>query len=196
MGPKNIIYSICFWTILTSCQKREIAELRYRPEAVELNNKAVEILMVYPDSALDLLDKAIELDTSYYLPHSNKIQIYRSQKEYENAIKEANEIIQIRPEMGESYVMLGMLYDKTDQTDKSEAQYSKAIEIFEERIAEGDKNESSNRLSLAIALILSGQDYEGQEELKKLVSDYPDEKLYSVYVGMTKEKLLNEILDK
>jgi tetratricopeptide (TPR) repeat protein len=86
------------------------------------------------DSALILYDKAIELDNSYYLPHSNKASIYIVEKNYKKALIEMELCLLKKPDLAEAWFYTGMLYDKFKNSNKAKTYYSRSIELFNHRI--------------------------------------------------------------
>lgn len=168
--------------------------------AVELNNQAVNLMILYPDSALAILDKATQLDKSYYMAYSNKAQIHKMRHDYSRAINETQNVIKAKPDMAEAMLMLGTLYDITGQVGKAQNEYQKAIEILSEKIKNDGKDEtlyrSSKELNLAMGLIFAGRQDEGQELIEKLISKNPQEDSYQFFKGKDKETLLKEIYEK
>lgn len=111
-------------------------------KAILLNNKATEVRMKFDefsnDSALIIYDKAIELDNSYYLPHSNKASIYIEEKSYKKALIEMELCLLKKTDLAEAWFFTGMLYDKFKFSNKAKKYYSKSIELFNLRIKNDD----------------------------------------------------------
>lgn len=147
-----------------------------------------------PDSAITLLDRAIDLDRKNYVAYSNKAVIYCARKDFENAIKAIQQGLNIKPDLAEGVVMLGMLYDYTRKPGLAKAQYEKAIKLYDDRLALSDVNRKANRLNRAHALLLLGKEEEGQREVGLLLSENPTDAGIQMLVDFNKEKYLNDVL--
>ena len=181
-------------TLLTvSCNSQTHND--FDKKAIALNNKAIEIMHSDPDSALRLLDKATNIDKNYYVAYNNKMSIYCSRGEYENAIKAAEQGLKVKPDLAESVTMLGMLYDYTGQPDKAKEHYQKAIDLYDNRIATSDKYKQANRLNRAHALLLVGKATEGQKEVRELLKENPDDFTIQMLVDFDKNKYLNDLFE-
>ena len=108
---KQLLIALLTLTILLSC-KSQTEKTDFNSKAVELNNKAGEYYQIGEfDSSLYYFDKAIELDETYYLPHSNKVNIYLSRKDYKKALSESEMVLKKKPDLAEGWTFTGMLYD-------------------------------------------------------------------------------------
>ena len=146
------------------------------------------------DSALILYDKAIELDETYYLPHSNKINIYLGRKQFDEAVYESEMVIKKKPDLAEGWVFAGILYDRKGEIEKAEQYYKKSIEIFNDRIANSDKADmiSANRLNRAFSYILLGQEEKGKAEMTLLKKEEPENIMIDEFLKISKEEYINQ----
>ncbi len=195
-GSIILILMILTIFLIFSC-KSQSDRTEYNPKAIELNNKGGEFFQKGEyDSALIYYDQAIELDKNYYLPHSNKVNIYLSRKDYENALHESGLVIEKKPDLAEGWTFAGMLYDFLGDTIKAKAYYEKSIEIFDQRISNPDKKNDleSNRFNRAFSLILIGKEKEGKEELKKLKSENPDNIMIDEFLKINKQDYIRQII--
>jgi len=193
---RQIIIAFFIFIILPSC-KSQTEKTDYNPQAIELNNKAVEYYQIGEyDSALYYYDKAIELDRNYYLPHSNKVNIYLSRKDFKNALNESELVIEKKPDLAEGWTFTGILYDFLGDTIKAKSYYKKSIEIYDHRISNPDKKQNleSNRLNRAFSLILIGKEEEGKEEFKKLKSENPDNIMIDEFLKINKQDYIRQII--
>lgn len=189
----NIILTLL--TLLTvSCNSQTHPDID--KEAIALNNQAIEIIHSDPDSALRLLDKATDIDKDYYVAYNNKVSVYCSKGDYDNAIKAAVQGLKVKPDLAEAVTMLGMLYDYTRQPDKAKEQYKKAIDLYDNRIATSDKDKQANRLNRAHALLLLGNETEGQKEVRELLKENPDDFTIQMLVDFNKNKYLNDLFEQ
>ena len=98
-----LILSILTPFFTYSC-KSQNERTEHNPKAIELNNKAGRFYQNGNyDSALIYYDKAIALDKNYYLPHSNKVNIYLSNKEFKKALFESEQVNKIKPDLAEGW---------------------------------------------------------------------------------------------
>lgn len=101
---------------MTSCNCQEKKHV-YNPKAIKLNNKALQFIKVQNfDSALIYLDKAIKIDTTYYVAYGNKSHIYYTLKDLKQALLEAQREIIAKPDLAEAWTFAGMLNDKRGDT--------------------------------------------------------------------------------
>jgi tetratricopeptide (TPR) repeat protein len=187
---RNILILLSILTV--SCTAH--TEKKNKQEAIDLNNQAVKIMSENPDSALILLDRAIEIDKNDYLFYSNKANIFLARKDYAKAISSLEKAVDVNPDLAEGSLFLGILYDKTDQTEKAKKLYERAISIFDNRLKKHEKYELSNRMNRAVTLILLGQINQGKKELEKLLTENPENTVLQYLQNFDKEKYFNEIL--
>jgi len=181
--------------LLTSCSGKDKKEV-YNPKAIELNNKAVlQMQKSNNDSALMLFDKAIEIDKTYYLPHVNKVGIYVGKKEFEKALAEIEIAITEKPDYAEGWAFAGMLHYGLGDTLEAKTYYKKSVEIFDKKILNPEEKEHiiANRMNRAVSLILLGQDKDGQDELKKLKAENPDNKVLDEFLNRNGQDFIHDI---
>lgn len=183
------------WILLASCSginKKEV----YNPKAIELNNKAgAQMQKFNNDSALILFDKAIEIDKTYYLPHSSKAAIFIQRKEYDKALVESETVIKIKPDFAEGWAFAGMIHDKLGNTETAMEYYKKSVELFDKQIADPEMKTKvfTNRLNRAFSLILLGQESEAKDEMKKLKDEKPDDKTIDELLKLSKQDYMNQL---
>jgi len=177
------------------CQNKQDT---YNPKAVELNKEAVKFMNAqHFDSAMLYLDRAIEIDTTYYVAYGNKCSLYCSMKDYENAVTQIQKEVTVKPDLAEAWTYGDMLSDKLGDTATAMAYYKRSVELFDERITNPSKQEflEANQRNRAISLILMGQDEQGRNELKRQKKAHPDDKSLDDLLKLDKRKYLNEIFD-
>ena len=196
IGVNTITLTFLTIFIFSTCESQNERK-GYVTKAIELNNKAGKYYQIGEyDSALIFCDQAIELDKNYYLPHSNKVNIYLSRKDYKNALNESEFVLEKKPDLAEGWTLTGMLYDFWGDTIKAKSYYKKSIEIFDHRISNPDKKQDleSNRLNRAFSLILIGKEKEGKEEFKKLKSENPDNIMIDEFLKINKQDYIRQII--
>ena len=194
---ERIFYLLNLLFILfLSCEKQS-KNIEFKLEAIELNNKALSYYKNGKiDSAVCFYDKAIDLDSNYYIPHLNKITIYLLKKEYKKAIFEGERAINKKPDLAEVWTLVGMIYDFLGDSIKAKSYYLKSIEIFNHRISNPKKikNLEANRINRAISLILLGKDKEGKQELRKVKKENPDNRMVDEYLKLSKQEYIKQII--
>ena len=165
----------------------------YNTKAKELNNKAVDLIISNPDSALVLLDSAIKIDEHFYAAYANKVNIYCSKGEYLKAIEVSKQGLNLKADFAESVTFLGMLYDKTNQPEKAIEQYLKAVQLYDSRLRKSGKYEKANKINRAVALLLLGND-EGQKEIDNLFATNPEDLTLQMLQNFNKRKYINKNL--
>lgn len=140
----------------------------YKKEAIALNNKATQLFLTHPDSALVLFDQAIALDSSYHLPIQNKANLLIEQRKYKDAIKAVDELL-TKQEYPEALQMKGMLLDKlSGNTEEAQISYRKALAIYQNRLDTIPENQIAiEKMSIAMTLFLLGD----TTQAKKLIAE-------------------------
>lgn len=190
----NRIVTLCFICIIFfSCKEREV---KYNPEAIKLNDLALELMNKSKnDSALILLEKATNIDKNYYLAFGNKVVIYCERKELNKALVEIEKQIKAKPDLAESWSFAGMLYEVNGDSIKAKEYYHKSIKLFDKRLVDTTNKEklTTNRLNRAVALILLNEDSRGKDELIKLKEENPTNPMFDFVLKMNKQDHLNQI---
>lgn len=191
---RQLILVLLIQALLSCSEIQKAGDNKYNPKAIELNNKAVKLSHSFKqDSALLLYDKAIEIDENYYLPHSNKVEIYLSRKEYDKALYESEMVIKKKPDLAESWFFAGLLNEIQGNTKKAMIYYKKSIEIFTNRINNPEKKAdiNANKLNRALSKkILGDETYlKDFEELRKNEN-------YSFLIDQFKNKSKKEIMNE
>jgi len=192
-----IIYNLIL-ILLASCSGKGKKEV-YNPKAIELNSKGIKFMKRFDmDSALIRFDEAIAMDKTYYMPHSNKIGIYISKKEFDKALAESEMVVQLKPDLAEAWNFTGMLHDGLGDSVAAKKCYQKSIVLFDKRISDSKNKEQifASRLQRAFCLILLGKEKEGKEEMKKLQAEKPNDLITEQFLQMNKRDFINEIFKK
>ena len=180
-------------TILCSFSCNSQNKQSYDKKAIALNNRASELMNTKPDSALILLNQATEIDPDYYLAHNNKINLFISKGEFDKAIESAEKGVKAKPDLAEAITMLGMLYDYKEQPDKAKEQYAKALEIYNRRLENSDKDVFANKLNRAHTLLLLEKQEEGQKEIERLLQENPNDPTIQMLVEFDKKEYLDDL---
>jgi tetratricopeptide (TPR) repeat protein len=183
---------------IISCN-RQYKQTVNNPKAIELNNKAVELMKVQKyDSALILLDQAISLDLNYLIAYGSKAAIYIELKDYKKALIETENQIKIKPDYAEAMSVAGFICDKTGDSIKAMDYYKKSLEIYNDRIAnfKDSVQLTNNKINKACLLIITGQESKGKDELKKLKEVNLNDTKIDEFLKMDRQSYLQMIKEK
>jgi tetratricopeptide (TPR) repeat protein len=120
-------------TALTSCGKTTERQ-KPDPAAVQYNNQAMA-LVAYIDNfdsakkALTLLEKATQIDSNYFLGHSNKLMFYYQLKQFDKALKTNTKLIQLCPNAHDLYLQSGILSFQLGDTISARKYFEKSLSI-------------------------------------------------------------------
>jgi len=167
---RNAKYMILLLIIIANCimnlQKETSEEMASR-----LTNRAVELISALKyDSALICLDKAIKFDSTYYYSYGVKASLHTSLKQYDKALKAMEKQIQLKPDLAEEYTIAGKLSDVLLDSIKAKKYYSKALELYDTKIAKNAKPQMkvSYELDRVSLLILLSKDSEAKQQMAKV----------------------------
>ena len=105
-------------------------------KARELNDSASRLIRNNPldsiyEKAIALLNKATEIDSNYYNAYSSKLSLQWMLKKYDNALETAKHLKNLRLNSPDSYVTVGLLYEKLGDTISSYKYFSIAIAKYD-----------------------------------------------------------------
>jgi tetratricopeptide (TPR) repeat protein len=107
--------------------------LKIRPQSIEaLYNKA----MYYQEldrgeEAIELYNRILEIDASYYIAHYNTGYVLLTQYEdFKEAITHFTKAIQLEPKYVEAYYNRGLCYEQLKDLAAAEAEYRKALSLM------------------------------------------------------------------
>ena len=176
---KYIIF-ILISTLFIACQR----QLPYAPEAIALNNRAVSLLESKPDKAIQLLDSAHMLDSTYLLPLQNKVNLLIKNKRYIEGITAIDQLL-VQLKAPEVWQMKGLLLYKTHDTQSATYAFEKSLQLYREQLVNGQSNNKyASKYQIGICLLLLGNYDEGIQLIEK----------YGKMIQQPKEKLDNIIL--
>jgi len=175
-------------------------QAKFSAELIKLNEQATLLINKRNETsyqeAIKLLDKAIRLDTTYYMAYSNKAVILTRLGKYNEAINIYRHLVtNIKPDYPEAFTMLGMLYDKIGGKSTAKEYYKKAVQKYSDRISKKeDVMDMVNRAHLNYIL----DKEKGLNEIDSLIKVYPknDElPMYKEYMflGYDHQKALDDL---
>lgn len=170
----------------------------FNASAKNLNNKAIEILSgvsgepitsqdsLHLESALTFLNKAIKLDSQYYLAYANKANILSKLKRYNEAIEILERIIKIRPDYAEGIANQGFLYEKMGDINKADEKYKSAIGAYIRRLNDPYKimNKINVQVDIAFMLLFTESKEMATQAIDTIIARNPDSKI-AIYMKGT-----------
>jgi tetratricopeptide (TPR) repeat protein len=188
---KSIITLFLLIILINSCTKRD--ERTYDPQAVELNNKALELVnQDQLDSALLVYDQSIKTDKTYYIPHIGKSIIYMRKKDWNKAFEETQQAIKKKPDYAEGYQALGVIADAKGDSIEAKEYYNKAIKKFDERIKSSNDSNAlrSNRYNKITTLILLNETQKAENEIEEIKRANPNDGLLEFINTLSRDSIL------
>ncbi|MDP7268912.1 MAG: tetratricopeptide repeat protein [Pirellulales bacterium] len=145
-------------------------------EAIDLNDKAVELLTIDQNEAARLYDKALEIDPGYYVAYSNKANLLIGQKNYVDAISCFERLSNLQPQMAESYVGWAYCLHSTGEESEARRRLRFAIAAYNERLKE-KPSDSNILINRALAAYLSGENELARSEIERVLKSHPDSEM-------------------
>lgn len=169
----------------------------FNTSAKNLNNKAIEILSgvsgepitsqdsLHLESALTLLNKAIKIDTQYYLAYANKATILSKLKRYNEAIETLERIVKIRPDYAEGIANQGFLFEKIGDNNKATEKYKGAIAAYIRRLNNPYKimKRVNVQVDIAFMLLFTESKETATQAIDTIIARNPDSKVAKYMKG-------------
>lgn len=173
------------------------------PKAKELNDSAVRLFSqtMQGDTAIKLLNKALQIDSNYLAALYNKFSFESGLKQYDKAIITANHILRIQPQNPLLYFSVAMMYFISGDTISSKNYFNEAeIEVNNLLDTMAHTNKTYNDLLVNKVFIMIFKDslQTSDSILSLLISNTKDsfeKDLYSQYLHKTKEQFINDIFN-
>jgi tetratricopeptide (TPR) repeat protein len=173
---KIIVFLIT--SVVLSCNAQVVT---YNPKAIELNNKAVDIVTKSFDDnnqlrkALEILDNAIKLDTSYYIAYESKATVLCKLKMHDSAIKTLESVILLHKNAAEVLATQGFILEKIEKKKEAMAKYQAAFTEYERLIKESpNKVEYQVNKAFLQAFIVNKET--AKKSIDEIIMKYPDSK--------------------
>lgn len=194
---------ILLLTLIYSCTRIDNNH-NFNPEAIKLQSAAHELIgRVEYDSALLLLNRALMLDSSYYVAYNSKANIYLHLNLADSAIMQLEQVLKLKPDFAEVWSSAGMLYERKGDLARSKDYYEKSVSLYNARIENSKNLEKdilrSNRVNRAFNLILAGRKEEGIKEVLLLKQEEPgawDTIILNRFLTQSREEILDDYTPK
>ncbi len=166
------------------------------PEALELNNKAVNFIGnaahsydsikgSFYDSALIYLNEALQVDSLYITAYTNKAQVLRNKGQLKESIDVLEKVESIKPGFVEVIMGQGLVYEKMGNMSQAHKKYNEALEAYKARL-EDNPDPVKVKLDIAFLYIFLEDKHRGMNELEFLKDEYPDDQQIIAMEGYLK----------
>jgi tetratricopeptide (TPR) repeat protein len=162
---------------------------KVNPESVRLNKKITPLISFTdnPDScrkALSFLDSAIAIDSNDFFAYDNKMMFLYGLKQYDKAINTANELIRLRPNAHDLYMLKGNLLNKIGDTASANLNFQKSLGICNnvlDTMRETNRDYTMLVINKAINLIMLEDSAQANKILKVLYDKQPDDPTFDIF---------------
>ena len=179
MSKNEVLLIVTLFSLSACDQKSNKAKID--PAAVKLNYLAMD-LYVYQNNdssskAIKFLDSATGIDSNYFLGYYDKLMFLNQLKHYNEAIIAVNNIIRLRPNANDFYLMGGIFCEKIGDTVSSRNYFQKSLAICAKVLDTMNvKNGAYDMLVInkAINQIMLGQKKKGDSLLRQIYETQSD----------------------
>ncbi len=168
-------------------------------EAKALNDKAMSLILENDSNiweALNLLEQATSIDSSFYLAYVNKANLYCKIGKYNDAINTLGKAITIKKDYVEAIMARGFFSEKIGNKEDAKNDYILSLKIYNKLI-----KKSPNNLQLKINRAYTFMFIEGKEkgiiEYNRLRNKHPQDSLikqmYDVFYEFNRKTHIDNI---
>jgi len=197
------LFIMLFVICCLSC-KSSHSQRRVNPEAIKLNNQALNLVLnsggqendqIF-EKAIALLNQAIKIDSNYSIAYLNKFTDQNELKKYSDAIITGRQLISLRPNNVNIKLMIGEDFEKVGDTVASLNYYNEALSGYNkilDTMSVNNKAYNSFLSSRAINLILLNKQKEGYAILNTMAATETDpnlKQMYQQYLTMSRNDWL------
>ncbi len=135
-----VIAIVCVACSETAQEKKTVQEKKYVQEAIDLNTKAVQLLMRNlgnKDSlnqALTWLNEALALDSTYLNAYGSKVHVLQGLSRYDEVPATMDEAIKQIPDYHGFTFMKGVMLEADGRKEEAAELYKKALELCESQM--------------------------------------------------------------
>lgn len=142
---------------------------KYDEKVIELNNKALELFREDKiDSALTLINKAIEIDSAYHLAYYNKCNLLWQLGRNDEALLTAKQFAKISNE--QATITLGLAYEKVGKLNNAKECYKNLLDSA--KVYDSDTLDFRTSLGFAtLTTITQGKEI-GYSEIQKIFNKF------------------------
>lgn len=158
------------------------------------------------EKARKLLEQIIRKDPKYGLAYSNLAALYLEREDTTKSLEMMALRVKVEPDMAEAWQALGFYKDMRGDSAEAYADYEKALELFEARLAMGKRYVNPENVAYyydnwagkGYTMLLMGQTETGHEEIRDLLEEVAplmgaNAEVYAVLLDQDRESLLGQM---
>ena len=190
---KNILIIIILLSII-SCigQEKEAKDLVKKANDFYMKSNLDKNLKI--DSCLVLVNKAIEIDKSYFNAYYTKSKFLTWKKDIKESISNNEKMIELRPNQPLWKIQRGLFFDIDNNKTEAQKNYKIGITEYENLLKTQLKNDFNFRMEYLSALETKGDIKKAKLELEKITRDFPNNEILKVYKTEYKFKTKEELI--
>lgn len=185
---KNIIIVIILILSSLSC-----SNTRNKEHAQEFNKKSIQFNQKQQyDSALVYMNSAINLDPENYLFQINKANVLLETKQFDQVIRTYEKALELNTKANVR-LLLGELYAKKMDVEKSKMYFNDNIEFLNQQISTTTDQDVLNTLKveLIITKMQLGQERNGKQLINALKKEFPDDEFINLTIDSYEDFMNN-----
>lgn len=182
---------IFFLLSLSGCGQKNVSH-QTNSKSADLNYKAMSLAKFISSidsaqKAIILLDSATAIDSNNYLAYFNKLMFLNKLKQYHKAIITTNNLIRLRPNAHDIYIIGGIFCEKINDTISSKNYFQKSLNICNITLDTMSIENSDYELitmNRAVNLIMLNKNAEANSVLQKLSETQTNEDMRKISLSM------------
>lgn len=180
---------------LVSCSEKK----KFNQESIKLYNKAYYFTQLNKlndnqlDSAINLLDRATDIEQDYSNAYISRIQFLILKKDYNRALNTNKQIQRINPHQPMWIIQEGMIYELSGNIEKAKEIYNHGISKYELILEQAQEFELKLELEFIGSLVMANNPELAKNKLEEINQEYPNNKILKHFELMKKEDLLKQI---
>jgi len=187
---KRIFLVVVTLVFLISCErgnKLQAEKLTTMAEKISFNYDIDSVKR--QDSALALLNKAIEYDNNNIKAYLAKTYILVSKKDLNGLIENNKQLIRLMPYKPAYKMQLGFYMELAGQTVKAKSFYNEGLNQYKQLLKDTLKDNFDFRIEYVEALLSSDDSIGAKRELKKVQKDFSGNEILKYYKLPSKNKM-------
>ena len=185
-----------------NAQNKKIEKPTYKAEAVKLNNLAMDIYsrnLENKDSirtSINLLSRAIKINSTYYLAYSNKADLLCDLGNYSQADSLLDTILTINPHLVTVKTLKAFILEKSGHLPEATILYNKVLTDYTQKL-KTDSTNVSLMLNRAFIYFFTDGYEKGIKEYNVISSRYPDNKqvmnMKESFISFERKKYIDDL---
>lgn len=181
---KKLLFLFIF-IIIISCKESKQDSIEFCKKAFDIYNSSSLDKKTKTDSALVLIDLAIEADENNFNAYNQKTTYLVEKKDLKELIKNSDKLIELRPHQPNWLIQKGIYLELLGNKNKAFELYNKAFDKYQQ-LSKTDLNKDFNfRIEYLTCLQVLEFENKVKIEIEKLKKEFPNQKefidIYSDY---------------